>query len=112
MKIFDKNKLEELLIANWTKFLDFSKFMAIVLEKVRDNENKFNKIPNKTQIKSQNFQIMMSRFEIIENGFVLWVEFKVPINNGLAIGTSEFHLNNNGNLTHKETLGNIYFQEN
>lgn len=105
--MIDFLKLEELLVANWTKFLDSKKIMAFVLQTVRDRSDSFVEIKNSGQ-KIPNIQVMLSRFQIVADGFIVWVEFKVPLDKKFASGTTEFHLTNTGNITHLQTLGNTY----
>lgn len=99
--------MEELLIANWTKFLDRSKFMAFTLQTVRDRINSFA-ILSDSEVKHKGTQITVSRFHIVPEGFILWAEFAVPIDNNTAVGTCELYLSNKGELSHISTLGNLY----
>ena len=106
--ILKENKLEELLVANWTQFLDSSKLMGYVLQNVRDRIDSFAVVPQ-TGIKQKGVQITLSRFQIVPTGFIVWVEFTVPMAmNQLAVGTTELHLTNTGNISHIQTIGSLF----
>ncbi len=108
MTVLKQGKLEELLVANWTSFMDYSKLMAFVLKCVRDNVNKDFSILTQSSVKRKGVQITLSRFQLVENGFIVWVDFSVPHENNVAVGTSELHLSPSGTLTHMRTLGNLF----
>lgn len=104
---FNQNKLEELLVAKWTEFLDSSKLLAFVLQKVHDNINLLNSI-SQNDIKLKGISITLSRFYLTNTGFNLWVEFHIPIAiNKVAEGTMELNLSNKGTITYKDMLGNL-----
>lgn len=105
---FNENKLEELLIANWSHFLDSSKLLAFVIQYTKANINNFDIIKVK-EIKSKGVKISISRFYLTSNGFNLWVEFNVPSSsNQMVEGTTELNISHNGNITHVNTTGNLY----
>jgi hypothetical protein len=110
--ILQVENLEELLLKNWTQFLDSSRFMAFCLQNIRDNQHTFTEADvdiGVSQSSAVNLQITLSRFQIKPNYFILWAEFKMPINHSkFAIGTSELTLSNTGELKHIQTLGNLY----
>jgi hypothetical protein len=104
---FKEDKLEEILVANWTQFLDSSKLLAFVLQTIQTNINEFKTISS-SEIKPKGISLTLSRCYWIPTGFTLWVEFHAPIaKNKMAEGTMELHLSYNGNITHVNTLGNI-----
>lgn len=106
--VLKDDKLEELLVANWTKFLDSQKVMAFVLQNVRDRIESFACIPS-AEFRNNGVRVTLSRFQIVPNGFIVWVEFTVPTeDSAVAIGTTELHLTNVGDISHIQTLGNIY----
>ena len=106
INLLDKQKLEELLLKNWTSFMDFKTLLSLVLVAVRDTE-----FPARTtqEIKIQT-QIKLSRFEPGEHGFTVWVEFSVPRGDGLVVGTSEIQLLLSGKATHIQTIGNLFLK--
>jgi hypothetical protein len=107
MKVLNTAKLEELLVANWTKFLDTKAVMAFVLASVRDNiEQNFCVMSGSTSNKG--VQITVSRFQMAQDGFTIWIDFHVPQEEGVAVGTSELHLSPTGTLSHIRTLGNLF----
>lgn len=110
-KVLKEDKLEELLVANWTKFLDSGKIMGYVLQVVQANLNNLAVIPS-TDMRPKGVQITLSRFHWTMSGFLIWVEFNVPVAiNKLAEGTVELHLSSNGTLSYTQVLGNLYCKE-
>ena len=107
INVLKGDKLEELMIASWTQFLDSSKVLAFIRECVQYAENNFAVVDN-MQIHPKGMQITLSRFQIVPQGFILWAEFSMPTQNKIAMGTVEFLLNNRGYLSHIQTLGSLY----
>ena len=105
-EIINSKKFEELLIANWTSFINYGQLMTHVLEIVRDAELA---VMEQATIPKIGIQISISRFELKHDSFLIWVEFKVPKgDNKIAIGTSELKLSTSGSLSHIRTIGNLY----
>jgi hypothetical protein len=106
--IFKEDKLEEILVANWTHFLDSSRLLAFVLQNLKANINNLAVISS-GKIKTKGVSITLSRCYWTPKGFILWIEFHVPLEiKKTSEGTMELLLSNNGNITHINTLGNIY----
>jgi len=110
--LVNTEKLEELLITKWTQFIDTSKLLDFVTENVIRRKNSLGIIYD-TSIKMKGKQIMLSRFQLTAQGFLIWVEFIVPTDKqGMAIGTTELLISTNGIVSHIQTVGNIYFGNN
>ena len=106
--VFREEKLEELLVANWTHFLDSSRLLAFVLKTVTANVNRLA-IISSSEIKPKGVSVTLSRCQWTPQGFILWAEFHVPLAaNKMAEGTMELLLSSTGSITHLNTLGNIY----
>ncbi|MEI8270330.1 MAG: hypothetical protein WCG45_03090 [bacterium] len=118
--VFFKDKFEELLIANWTQFLDHSKLLAFVLFKIQEEANNLTHI----EVEEKPFKgirITISRFSFAKNGFIFWVDFIAPFSSSQIVeGTMELFLDTSNILEtenlnlHNESiscismLGNIY----
>lgn len=106
--VLKEDKLEEVLVANWTKFLNSSKLMAFALQNARERIDSFNIIPT-TELRNKGVQVTLSRFQIVPSGFIIWMEFTVPIeSDAIATGTTELLLSNKGDISHIQTMGNLY----
>ena len=106
--VLKEDKLEELLVANWTHFLDGSRLLAFVLKNVQENKHRLAIISG-TEIKPKGVSVTLSRCHWTPEGFILWAEFHVPLTtNDMAEGTMELHLSCNGSISHIATTGNIY----
>lgn len=105
---FKEDKLEELLVANWTHFIDSSRLMAYVLQKIQENANNLAIISG-ADIKPKGFRVTISRCCLKPQGFIIWVEFAAPLSKDkMAEGTMELLLSHNGNISYLTTMGNIY----
>lgn len=107
MQIFDADKLEKLLVANWTHFLDSKRLMAFVLQKLQENAGRLDIISSES-IKSKAIKITLSRFYPSGTGFVIWIEFNAPVvPNRFAEGTMELLLTLDGQFKLLNLIGNI-----
>lgn len=101
------DKLEELLVANWTQYLDSSKLMGYVLQTAQKNLNRLSTIS--AHIKPRGLSVTVSRCHWNTKGFLIWVEFHVPISaNKIAEGTMELNLSINGSISFINMMGNLY----
>ena len=107
MDIFNADKLESLLVANWTHFINSSKLMAYVLKNVQENANCLDIISSE-KIKNKGIRVTLSRFHLNKNGFLIWVEFNTPVaNSKYAEGTMELNLSFGGTLNFITMNGNL-----
>lgn len=110
--LVNTGKLEELLIAKWTQFIDTSKLLDFITENVNRRKNSLGTIYD-ASIKMKGKQIMLSRFQLTAQGFLVWVEFIIPNEKqGMTIGTTELLISTSGIVSHIQTLGNIYLGNN
>lgn len=101
-------KLEELLVARWAHFVDARRLMAFVMACVRDAH-----LPHsiETEVPVKGVQISISRFEWTQPGFLIWVDFSIPVGEGqVAVGTAELVLAPNGETKHLKTIGTRFVQ--
>jgi len=110
-ELINKEKLEELLIAKWSQFINVSKLFEFIETNVKKRKNSFG-IINDTTVKMKGKQLMLSRFQLTAQGFLIWVEFTVPVDAGIATGTTELLITTKGIVSHVQTLGNIYLSNN
>lgn len=102
------DELEKVLLSNWAKFINPQRFMAFVLAAVRDMDLRVVASPPPTH--KDSVQITLSQFRPDQDrNFILWADFTIPKEEGIAIGTCEIRLDPyTGLLSHLQTLGNIY----
>jgi len=106
--IFDPKKFENTLILRWSDFLSAPILLEWIQELVDENKNSFDFIANHAY-KRKGSQIMVTRFQNTNQGFIIWVDFVVPLpEDKIAIGTTEIFLLHTGILCPSKTLGNIY----
>jgi len=109
--LINTDKLEELLVSKWSQFINVSKLFEFIESNIKVRRNAFG-ILHDTSVKMKGKQIMLSRFQLTAQGFLVWVEFMVPIDIGMAIGTTELLISTKGIVSHVQTLGNIYLDNN
>ena len=90
--ILDKNKLENLLLANWADVLNPNEVMKFTLSCVRDNADTFPTM-EESELPKKSVQISVSNFEHTTTGYKIWIDFTVPKNNELLVGTVETYFN-------------------
>lgn len=104
--IINNSKLEKMLVANWANFLDQKKLIAYTLMCVQNYE--FEKTIETNKTFPFNVKITVSNFKVKEHGFDLWIEYQTPIEDNIAVGTTELHLSNSGELSHIQTIGTLF----
>jgi hypothetical protein len=110
-ELINTEKLEELLISKWSHFINTSKLFEFIEKNAKKHQNSFG-IINDTTIKLKGKQLMLSCFQLTTQGFIVWVEFTVPIDIGVASGTTELLITTKGIVSHIQTIGNIYLPNN
>ena len=94
--MFKPEKLEKILLVNWTEFLDKREILALAKRCAVE----YMGIEPPCQVVT----LTLSRFEIQDTGFLIWMEFTVTKSKNKIFGTSELHLSNTGNLRHLQTI--------
>lgn len=93
--LVNKEKLEELLLANWSKIIDARAMLSLV----RDLQANYLGIDEPCQVRSST----LSRFEWTKNGFLIWIEFELDCSGIKKNGTSEVILTHTGSIIHVES---------
>jgi len=99
------DQLEKLLLANWTQFLDKLQLMRNVLEYTRNNEYQ---VILQEEIPPKHTKIQITKFQPTDHDFDVWIEFTVPKEDGVIVGTHTCNLNLNGELALRETYGTFF----
>jgi len=104
--LINKTSLENILMKNWPDFIDKNRLIAFTLKNIRDSNLKKTKESN--IVIGKNISITTSRFEITSKGFLIWIEFSIPMSqNSIAKGTTELEISHTGKLYHSNTIGEI-----
>jgi hypothetical protein len=104
--IIDNLKLEKLLVANWANFLDQKKLIAFTLMCVQNHE--FGSVVETHKKLLPNIKVTVSLFQLKTHGFNIWIEYSIPIEQNVAVGTVELSLCNSGELSHVQTIGTLF----
>tara|TARA_Y100000034_G_scaffold106329_3_gene134968 strand:- start:2229 stop:2576 length:348 start_codon:yes stop_codon:yes gene_type:complete len=108
--IIDNRKLENILIRSWAEILNARKMIAFALECVRDNKSELD-VVMEPDLPQKSVQVLISRFHIIPSGFEVWVDYTIPADDEIAVGTIECHLSNAGNLQATNIIGNRFVKQ-
>lgn len=106
--VIDFRKLENVLQTHWAEFLDTVQVMRFVLEQVRDTTFK---VIRQADIPPRQMKVSVTRFAKDGDGFEVWIEFTVPKNEGVVIGTVLCSLSLLGELRLKESFGTEFQPE-
>lgn len=107
MKILKEEKLEQLIAANWTQFIDVSLLRSFVQKTVQNNLNSLSIIPMKKLLKGNS--LSLSRFYFKNNGYYFWIEFHNLIQKYIAEGTIEAYVPlENDQIKMISIIGNLY----
>ena len=106
--MIQKEKLEELLVKNWAKFLDSKKLLAKVLQDANAATPTFSIVKSAKAPEKNAIQISISRFQLADAGFLIWTEFVIPRDTGTHIGTAEYQLLNTGELGLRQIMGTTF----
>ncbi len=102
MNLIHVKKLENILLSSWATFLDKTQLLKITLEHTRSIN--FRKLPQ-DEIPKITLKIQITKFELREDHFLLWIEFSTPKDNGVVVGEHEAKLSFSGGLEIINTNG-------
>lgn len=107
MKMILTEKLEQLLLATWASFINKSQFLKTVLEHARNTEYP---VSRQVEIPPRQIKMILTKFRPEGQTFSVWVEFTVPKDEGVVVGTHVYSLTLNGELALVETFGTYLCQ--
>lgn len=106
--ILEKIKLEELLLANWTNYINTSQLIRVTLENIRDAIYPVKAAESYGQPLPQGVRVSVTNVGLTDRGLEIWVEFCAKVEIGTVIGTHIFKIDLNGFFTLKETYGTCF----
>ena len=108
-QILQKEQLENILKKNWSEFLDHLRLMRLVMEDVRDTP--FKEITQES-IPALQIKISVTKFRILNESntptnyqFEFWLEYSMPKQEGIVIGTNIYLMNLNGEIHLQDSFG-------
>ena len=110
--IINKQNLEKLLMSKWTTFMDSKQVIAFTLLTVRNQKDSFQIVQEEENLPEKNIQITISRFEPCPEHFTVWIDFTVPHENEIVVGTVETKLKLNGDLNLLNIVGTRFVSSN
>ena len=111
MKVLITEKLESILQSKWTEFLNKQQLMRLCMEYARDSHSAYQVVAQK-EIPPIQTRLSVTKFSITEKAsdyedpvFELWIEFSIPKDNGVIIGTHVVWLDLAGEMILHQTYG-------
>jgi hypothetical protein len=101
-------KLERLLQTKWAEFIDRSQIMRRTMEFARDTKYK---VILQQDVPPQKLELSITKFELQESGFEVWIEFTIPKEQGIVVGTHICSLSLSGELDLKDSHGTNFQPE-
>jgi hypothetical protein len=101
-------KLEEILVAQWSAFINPAKLLVWTMKEVRARLDTSFIVVNDADFSNRGTQITVSRCQLKSGCFLLWIDFTIPYDSKIAVGTVEARLGFDGSLTADAASGNLY----
>lgn len=106
MGVVDISKLERTLQTNWTDFIDSTQIMRLVLEHVK---NTSFPVINQRHNHRRQLQLTITKVTVVEDALMdLCVEFTVPKQDSVVIGTALYQVDRTGQIRLKESYGSQF----
>lgn len=105
--LWNKNKLEEVLLSSWTKFIDYKFVFDLITNNIKLYSNDWTIIQEINVKKTK--QLNIRKFEIVNQQIQIWFDFEIPYENKDAVGTMEIYCTFDGNFSVTQFVGNFYF---
>lgn len=102
--MLDQKALESLLQAQWTEFINRHELMLQTLKNARDAHYRISQTDH---IPPKHIRLSVTKFGVSGSGFEIWVEFTVPNEDGVIIGTHVYFLSLDGSFELKDTFGTV-----
>jgi len=100
--MLNKQQIEHFLVLNWNKLFPIQDLKSYIAKTISEQEDKI--IESSEPIQEKNL-ISISRFEILYNKFLIWVEFNMPYKNSMVLGTIEVAFNHEGDIIECNLVG-------
>lgn len=95
--MIDKTKIEQLLMKNWSEFLNTKNLFSTSLSLISATTFsivKTDKLPEGNSVK-----LSVVQLNIVNTGLRLWVDFFVPKDNAVSVGTIDCFITWDGTFT-------------
>jgi hypothetical protein len=103
-RLIDPQKLEALFLANWANLIDKTQFLKRVLADARDY--KAPVVSQEDAPPGSTTKMTITKFEPLGKGqYEIWVEFTLPRESGVLVGTHIYQLSLDGEATLVNTSG-------
>jgi hypothetical protein len=106
--ILEKEKLESVLLANWTSYINTQQLIRFTLENIRDAIYPVKEAASYGKPLPQGVRVSVTNVGITDRGLEIWAEFSAAIEVGTVIGTHIFNVDLNGFFKLKETYGTCF----
>jgi|LakMenEpi03Aug12_release.lakeMendotaPanAssembly.Ray.scaffolds.fasta_scaffold592806_2 hypothetical protein len=107
MKLINRNHLEDLLLQNWTKFIDSQALTFLIINNIPLYANNWSVIIPVRKYSTKKIHISKTEF-IHPNKILFWASFEIEKNNKFYVGTLEILAALDGTYVINNASGVIY----
>lgn len=101
--MIDKTKIEQILIKTWSEFLNTKNLLSTALRLISATTFsivKTDKLPEGNSVK-----LSVSQLNLVNDGLKLWLDFFVPKDEGVTVGTIDCFIHWDGTFTVVNIVG-------
>jgi hypothetical protein len=106
MQILKKEKLENTLTQNWTKFIDYKVLLDFAINTIKLYARNWTIV--QSQIKFSGNKVMVVSSKLDNLGLTFNINYEIQIDNAVAIGSMSLHVNHSDSCSLKDIQGNVF----
>jgi hypothetical protein len=106
--VLEKEKLESILLANWTNYINTQQLVRLTLEVIRDAIYPAREAASFGGPLPKGIRVSVTNVGLTDRGLEIWAEFNAATAMGTVIGTHIFCSDLNGSFSLKETYGTCF----
>lgn len=106
MKLLKTDKINETLVQNWTKFIDYRALLDLAINSIKLYANNWSPIQSTNTFKGN--KIMIAKFNIDNSGYAFQVNFEIKFKDDVAIGSFQINIGFENAVRVSNMHGNLF----
>jgi hypothetical protein len=106
MQMLKKEKLEDTLTQNWTKFIDYKVLLDFAINTIKLYARNWTLVQSQVNFTGNKVIVKSSKLDNL--GLTFTITYEIKIDNSMAIGYMVLYIDYAGSSTIKEIQGNIF----
>lgn len=106
MNLLKRDKLNETLTQNWTKFIDYRNLLELAINSIKLYANNWTPIQSNHNFKGN--KIMVSKTSISSSGYTFIVNFELQVKECVAIGNFQLNIGLENTVRVSDLHGNLF----